>query len=95
MAASLIKPNISLYVCVCVQIVEATLEGGLGTAVWEFVIMQLQLGFVFFTFSLGTRAHYFGRTIMHGGAKVHITHTHAYTHTYILVTMHAAEYGLT
>lgn len=32
--------------------------------------MQLQLCSVFFTFSLGTRTHYFGRTILHGGAKV-------------------------
>lgn len=32
--------------------------------------MQLQLCTVFFTFSLGTRTHYFGRTILHGGAKV-------------------------
>jgi hypothetical protein len=32
--------------------------------------MQLQLSSVFFTFSLGTRTHYFGRTILHGGAKV-------------------------
>jgi hypothetical protein len=32
--------------------------------------MQMQLCSVFFTFSLGTRTHYFGRTILHGGAKV-------------------------
>lgn len=32
--------------------------------------MQLQLASVFFTFSLGTRTHYFGRIILHGGAKV-------------------------
>ena len=32
--------------------------------------MQFQLCSVFFTFSLGTRTHYFGRTILHGGAKV-------------------------
>lgn len=31
--------------------------------------MQLQLCSVFFTFSLGTRTHYFGRTILHGGAR--------------------------
>ena len=36
----------------------------------SFVTMQLQLCSVFFTFSLGTRTHYFGRTILHGGAKV-------------------------
>jgi hypothetical protein len=39
-------------------------------AIISFVTMQLQLCSVFFTFSLGTRTHYFGRTILHGGAKV-------------------------
>ncbi|KAL5101761.1 hypothetical protein RYX36_006088 [Vicia faba] len=29
----------------------------------------LQLAPVFFTFSLGTKMHYFGRTLLHGGAK--------------------------
>ena len=33
------------------------------------IIMQLQLAPVFFTFSLGTKMHYFGRTLLHGGAK--------------------------
>lgn len=41
-------------------------------AVFSFITMQLQLCSVFFTFSLGTRTHYFGRTILHGGAKVRI-----------------------
>ena len=41
-------------------------------AIVSFVTMQLQLCSVFFTFSLGTRTHYFGRTILHGGAKVSI-----------------------
>ncbi|KAJ0968111.1 hypothetical protein J5N97_025028 [Dioscorea zingiberensis] len=45
------------------------LESGLLKAVFSFVSMQLQLCAVFFTFSLGTRTHYFGRTILHGGAK--------------------------
>ena len=36
----------------------------------NFITMQFQLCSVFFTFSLGTRTHYFGRTILHGGAKV-------------------------
>jgi callose synthase len=40
-------------------------------AVFSFITMQLQFCSVFFTFSLGTRTHYFGRTILHGGAKVH------------------------
>ncbi|EPS70833.1 hypothetical protein M569_03926, partial [Genlisea aurea] len=46
------------------------LEMGLLQAVFSFITMQLQLCSVFFTFSLGTRTHYFGRTILHGGAKV-------------------------
>ncbi|GMH21528.1 hypothetical protein Nepgr_023370 [Nepenthes gracilis] len=49
------------------------LELGLLKAVFSFVIMQLQLCSVFFTFSLGTRTHYFGRTILHGGAKYRAT----------------------
>ncbi|KAJ3672614.1 hypothetical protein LUZ60_007335 [Juncus effusus] len=49
------------------------LELGLMKAVFSFVTMQLQLCSVFFTFSLGTRTHYFGRTILHGGAKYRAT----------------------
>ncbi|KAH7543621.1 hypothetical protein FEM48_Zijuj02G0203200 [Ziziphus jujuba var. spinosa] len=45
------------------------LEQGFLRAVVSFVTMQLQLCSVFFTFSLGTRTHYFGRTILHGGAR--------------------------
>lgn len=40
-------------------------------ALVSFVTMQFQLCTVFFTFSLGTKTHYFGRTILHGGARVH------------------------
>lgn len=29
----------------------------------------MQLAAVFFTFSLGTKVHYYGRTVLHGGAK--------------------------
>lgn len=39
-------------------------------AIMSFCTMQLQLASVFFTFSLGTRTHYFGRIVLHGGAKV-------------------------
>uniref|UniRef100_A0A453J6K3 Glycosyl transferase 48 domain-containing protein n=1 Tax=Aegilops tauschii subsp. strangulata TaxID=200361 RepID=A0A453J6K3_AEGTS len=39
----------------------------------SFITMQFQLCSVFFTFSLGTRTHYFGRTILHGGAKYRAT----------------------
>uniref|UniRef100_J3MAM9 1,3-beta-glucan synthase n=1 Tax=Oryza brachyantha TaxID=4533 RepID=J3MAM9_ORYBR len=49
------------------------LERGLLKAIFSFITMQLQFCSVFFTFSLGTRTHYFGRTILHGGAKYHAT----------------------
>ncbi|KAK6924728.1 Glycosyl transferase, family 48, partial [Dillenia turbinata] len=39
----------------------------------ELGLLKLQLCSVFFTFSLGTRTHYFGRTILHGGAKYRAT----------------------
>jgi callose synthase len=51
------------------MIMEVGLEKGFRTALGEFVIMQLQLASVFFTFQLGTKTHYYGRTILHGGAK--------------------------
>ncbi|GAB2277920.1 Callose synthase 9 [Dionaea muscipula] len=49
------------------------LEQGVFTAIVSFVTMQFQLCSVFFTFSLGTRTHYFGRTILHGGARYQAT----------------------
>ncbi|KAJ7957439.1 Callose synthase-like protein [Quillaja saponaria] len=49
------------------------LEQGFLKAIVNFVTMQLQLCSVFFTFSLGTRTHYFGRTILHGGARYQAT----------------------
>lgn len=55
------------------MVMEVGLEKGFRTAIGEFIIMQLQLASVFFTFQLGTKAHYFGRTIMHGGAKYSAT----------------------
>eukprot|EP00475_Leptophrys_vorax_P015158 TRINITY_DN21504_c0_g3_i1.p1 TRINITY_DN21504_c0_g3~~TRINITY_DN21504_c0_g3_i1.p1 ORF type:complete len:647 (-),score=29.50 TRINITY_DN21504_c0_g3_i1:159-1877(-) len=55
------------------MLMELVLEKGAGNAIWEFIVMQLQLCFAFFTFSLGTRAHYFLRTVMHGGAKYRAT----------------------
>ncbi|WVZ06727.1 hypothetical protein V8G54_020073 [Vigna mungo] len=42
-------------------------------AIVNFVTMQFQLCTVFFTFSLGTRTRYFGRTILHGGARYQAT----------------------
>ncbi|OMO85718.1 Glycosyl transferase, family 48 [Corchorus olitorius] len=54
-------------------VVESSVENGYLQAIWEFFLMQLQLSVVFYTFSMGTRAHYFGRTILHGGAKYRAT----------------------
>ncbi|XP_076887720.1 putative callose synthase 8 [Bidens hawaiensis] len=51
------------------MVMEIALEKGFLNALKDFVLMQLQLAAVFFTFSLGTKTHYFGRTILHGGAK--------------------------
>jgi callose synthase len=51
------------------MVMEIGLERGFRTALSDFLTMQLQLASVFFTFSLGTRTHYFGRTVLHGGAK--------------------------
>ncbi|CAN0896832.1 Callose synthase 12 [Linum grandiflorum] len=55
------------------MIVENSLEQGFLQAIWDFLTMQLQLSSVFYTFSMGTRSHYFGRTILHGGAKYRAT----------------------
>lgn len=55
------------------MIVENTLEHGFLPAVWDFLTMQLQLASLFYTFSLGTHTHFFGRTILHGGAKYRAT----------------------
>ncbi|KAJ8616668.1 hypothetical protein MRB53_036040 [Persea americana] len=51
------------------MVMEIGLEKGFRTALSEFIFMQLQLAAIFFTFSLGTKSHYYGRTILHGGAK--------------------------
>ncbi|XP_047321239.1 callose synthase 3-like [Impatiens glandulifera] len=51
------------------MLMEIGLERGFRTALSEFVLMQLQLAPVFFTFSLGTKTHYYGRTLLHGDAK--------------------------
>ncbi|GMH25104.1 hypothetical protein Nepgr_026947 [Nepenthes gracilis] len=55
------------------MVMEIGLERGFRTAFGEMIIMQLQLAAVFFTFSLGTKVHYYGRTILHGGAKYRAT----------------------
>ncbi|RDY03244.1 Callose synthase 7, partial [Mucuna pruriens] len=51
------------------MVMEIGLEKGFRTALADFIIMQLQLASVFFTFQLGTKAHYYARTLLHGGAK--------------------------
>ncbi|CAI9277314.1 unnamed protein product [Lactuca saligna] len=55
------------------MIMEIGLERGFRTALGDLIIMNLQLSAIFFTFSLGTKLHYFGRTILHGGAKYRAT----------------------
>ncbi|KAF5474410.1 hypothetical protein F2P56_006311 [Juglans regia] len=55
------------------MILENTLELGFLPAIWDFLTMQLQLASFFYTFSMGTRTHFFGRTILHGGAKYRAT----------------------
>ncbi|KAF1893229.1 hypothetical protein Lal_00001675 [Lupinus albus] len=55
------------------MIMEIGLERGFRSALGDFIILQLQLAPVFFTFSLGTKMHYFGRTLLHGGAKYRAT----------------------
>ncbi|KMS98256.1 hypothetical protein BVRB_4g094050 [Beta vulgaris subsp. vulgaris] len=51
------------------MVMEIALERGFYTALKDFVLIQLQLASVFFTFSFGAKSHYYGRTILHGGAK--------------------------
>ncbi|KAM3698993.1 hypothetical protein ACJW31_06G228400 [Castanea mollissima] len=55
------------------MVMEIDLEKGFRTALSDFIIMQLQLVSVFFMFQLGTKAHYYGRTILHGGSKYQAT----------------------
>ncbi|KAL4186373.1 hypothetical protein AMTRI_Chr09g13790 [Amborella trichopoda] len=55
------------------MMMEIGLERGFRNALSDFVLMQLQLAPVFFTFSLGTKTHYYGRTLLHGGAKYRAT----------------------
>ncbi|XP_047947966.1 callose synthase 7-like [Salvia hispanica] len=55
------------------MVMEIGLERGFRNAIGDFIVMQLQLASVFFTFQLGTKAHYFGRTLLHGGSKYRAT----------------------
>ncbi|KAJ6425033.1 hypothetical protein OIU84_025745 [Salix udensis] len=51
------------------------LEKALSTqrAIRDNKALQLQLAPVFFTFSLGTKTHYYGRTLLHGGSAYRAT----------------------
>ncbi|PPD87335.1 hypothetical protein GOBAR_DD15721 [Gossypium barbadense] len=51
------------------MIVENSLEHGFLQAIWDFLTMQLQLSSVFYTFTMGTRTHFFGWTVLHGRPK--------------------------
>ncbi|KAI4385085.1 hypothetical protein MLD38_003147 [Melastoma candidum] len=55
------------------MVMEIGLQKGFRAAIGDFIIMQLQLASVFFTFQLGTKAHYYGRTLLHGGSKYRAT----------------------
>ncbi|CAO2171493.1 unnamed protein product [Urochloa humidicola] len=55
------------------MIIENSLEQGFLPAIWEFFTMQLNFSSLFYTFSMGTKSHYYGRTILHGGAKYRAT----------------------
>ncbi|KAK1653393.1 hypothetical protein QYE76_071198 [Lolium multiflorum] len=55
------------------MMMEIGLEKGFGQALSEFIMMNLQLAAVFFTFSLGTKTHYYGRMLLHGGAQYRST----------------------
>ncbi|KVI00628.1 1,3-beta-glucan synthase subunit FKS1-like, domain-1 [Cynara cardunculus var. scolymus] len=55
------------------MMMEIGLERGFHRAFTDFILMQLQLASVFFTFSLGTKTHYYGRTLLHGGAQYRAT----------------------
>ncbi|KAL4565098.1 hypothetical protein LXL04_029182 [Taraxacum kok-saghyz] len=51
------------------MMMEIGLERGFMNALSQFILLQLQLAPVFLTLSLGTKAHYYGRTLLYGGAK--------------------------
>ncbi|XP_076942400.1 callose synthase 3-like [Bidens hawaiensis] len=51
------------------MMMEISLERGFLTALSEFIIMLINLAPMFFTFLLGTMSHFYGRTLLHGGAK--------------------------
>ena len=48
------------------MVIEIGLEKAFRTAVGDFVVMQLQLAPVFFTFRMGTKAHHYGKALLYG-----------------------------
>ncbi|CAK9328068.1 unnamed protein product [Citrullus colocynthis] len=64
---------IQIGICTVVPILGFISEQGFFKTIVSFITMQLQLCSIFFTFSLCTKTHYFGRTILHGGAKYQAT----------------------
>ncbi|XP_043693355.1 callose synthase 3-like [Telopea speciosissima] len=61
------------FLTVLPMMMEIGLERGFSTALTDFIMMLVQMAPVFFTFSLGTKAHYYGRTLLHGGAEYRAT----------------------
>uniref|UniRef100_A0A0A8YPE2 Glycosyl transferase 48 domain-containing protein n=1 Tax=Arundo donax TaxID=35708 RepID=A0A0A8YPE2_ARUDO len=55
------------------MLMEMCVGDGCGSALREFLHMQLQFASVFFSFSLGTKVHYYGTTLLHGGAQYRAT----------------------
>ena len=55
------------------NLIKIGIESGFLKALFEIITMQIQLSGGFFLFSLRTKAHYFGHTILHGGAKYRAT----------------------
>nr|GEV80223.1 callose synthase 3 [Tanacetum cinerariifolium] len=51
------------------MMMEIGLEKGLWTALSELIILQINFAPMLFPFMLGTKTHYYGRTLLHGGAK--------------------------
>ncbi|KAL8193281.1 hypothetical protein R6Q57_026862 [Mikania cordata] len=55
------------------MMIEMSLEQGWWTTLSKFIIMQINLAPMFSTFLLGTKIHYYGRTLLHGSALFRAT----------------------
>ncbi|KAM3317938.1 hypothetical protein ACQJBY_035582 [Aegilops geniculata] len=55
------------------MLTETFLEQGFCTAFGAFFTLQIFLASMFYTFQLGTKTHYYTRTILHGGTKCRLT----------------------